>query len=73
MFLLVITIVFLFLVRLRFPSNLSKVQVIRNHYGNEVIKLIQIPVHILLKSHDASFEDFTILLKEGNNFKFHLK
>ena len=26
-----------------------------------------------LKSHDASFEDFTILLKENNKFKLHLK
>ena len=29
--------------------------------------------HILLKGHDASFEDFTILLKENNKFKLHLK
>ena len=29
--------------------------------------------HILLKRHDASFEDFTILLKESNKFKLHLK
>ena len=29
--------------------------------------------HILLKSHDASFEDFMILLKENNKFKLHLK
>ena len=28
---------------------------------------------ILLKDHDASFEDFTILLKENNKFKLHLK
>ena len=28
--------------------------------------------HILLKGHDASFEDFTILLKE-NKFKLHKK
>ena len=28
---------------------------------------------ILLKGHDASFEDFTILLKENNEFKLHLK
>ena len=25
--------------------------------------------HILLKDHEASFEDFTILLKESNKFK----
>ena len=29
--------------------------------------------HILLKGHDPSFEDFTILLKENNNFKLSLK
>ena len=29
--------------------------------------------HILLNGHDASFEDFTILLKENNKFKLHLK
>ena len=29
--------------------------------------------HILLKGHDASFEDFTILLKENIKFKLHLK
>ena len=29
--------------------------------------------HILLNGHDASFEDFTILLKESNRFKLHLK
>ena len=29
--------------------------------------------HILLNGHDASFEDFTILLKESNKFKLHLR
>ena len=29
--------------------------------------------HIPLKDHDASFEDFTILLKENNKSKLHLK
>ena len=29
--------------------------------------------HTLLKGHHASFEDFTILLKENNKFKLHLK
>ena len=29
--------------------------------------------HILLKGHDASFEDITILSKENNKFKLHLK
>ena len=28
---------------------------------------------ILLKGYDTSFEDFTILLKETNKFKLHLK
>ena len=41
MFLRVIPIVFLFLVRLRFPSHLPTVQVIRNGYGNEVVKLMR--------------------------------
>ena len=39
MFLRVMSIVLLFLVRLRFPSHLSTVQVARNYYGNEVVKL----------------------------------
>ena len=29
--------------------------------------------HILLNGHDASFEDFAILLKENNRFELHLK
>ena len=29
--------------------------------------------YIPLKDHDASYEDFTILLKENNKFKLHLK
>ena len=29
--------------------------------------------HTLLNGHDASFEDFTILLKENKRFKWHLK
>ena len=29
--------------------------------------------HILLHGRDVSFEDFTILLKENNKFKLHLK
>ena len=37
----VISIVFLFLVRLRFPSNLSTIQVIRNRYGNDTVKLLR--------------------------------
>ena len=35
------SIVFLFLVNFRFPSHSSTVQVIRNRYGNEVVKLIR--------------------------------
>ena len=37
----VISIVFLFLVQLRFPSNLSTIQVIRNRYGNDTVKLVR--------------------------------
>ena len=40
-FLRVMSIVFLFLVRLRFPSYLSTIQVIRNRCGNEVVKLMR--------------------------------
>ena len=36
-----ISIVFLFLVRLRYPSNLSTIQVIRNRYGNDTVKLVR--------------------------------
>ena len=36
----IISIVFLFLVRLRFPSNLSTIQVIRNRYGYDTVKLL---------------------------------
>ena len=41
MMLRVLSIVFLFLVRLRFPSNLSTIQVIRNRYGNDTVKLVR--------------------------------
>ena len=41
MFLWVMSIVFLFPVRLRFPSHLPIVQVIRNRYGNEVVKMMR--------------------------------
>ena len=37
----VISIVFLFLVQLRFPSNLSTIQVIRKRYGNDTVKLVR--------------------------------
>ena len=37
----VISIVLLFLVRLRFPSNLSTIQVITNRYGNDTVKLVR--------------------------------
>ena len=29
--------------------------------------------HILIKGHDVSFEDFTILLDENNKFELHLQ
>ena len=41
MFLRIISFVFLFLVRLRFPSNLSIIQVLRNRYGDDVVKLVR--------------------------------
>ena len=37
----VISDVFLFLILLRFPSNLSTIQVIRNCYGNDTVKLVR--------------------------------
>ena len=36
-----ITIEFFLLVHLRFPSNLSTIQVIRNSYGNDTVKLVR--------------------------------
>ena len=36
-----ISIVFLFLVHLTFPSNLPTVQVSRNRYGNDNVKLVR--------------------------------
>ena len=41
MMLRVISIVFLFLVRFRFSSNLSTIQVIRNCYGNDTVKVVR--------------------------------
>ena len=41
MMLRVISIVFLFLRRLRFPFNLSAIQVIRNRYGSYTVKLVR--------------------------------
>ena len=38
---MVISIVFLFLVGLKFPSNLSTIQVIRNGCGNDTVKLVR--------------------------------
>lgn len=40
MFLQVISIVFLFMIRLPFPSHLSKIQVIPHGCGNEVVTLM---------------------------------
>ena len=40
MFLRTLALVFMFLVRLRFPSRLSLLQVIRNRYGDTVVQLI---------------------------------
>ena len=41
MFLRTLALVFIFLVRLRFPSRLSLLQVIRNQYGGTVVKLVR--------------------------------
>ena len=40
MFLRTLALAFMFLVRLRFPSRLSLLQVIRNRYGDTIIKLV---------------------------------
>ena len=41
MFLRTLALVFIFLVRLRFPSRLSLFQVICNRYGGTVVKLVR--------------------------------
>ena len=41
MFLRTLALVFIFLVRLRFPSRLSLLQVIRNRYGDTIVKLVR--------------------------------
>ena len=41
MFLKALALVFMFLIRLRFPKNLSLIQVIHKRYGNTVIKLVR--------------------------------
>ena len=40
MFLKALALAFMFLIRLRFPKNLSLIQVIHNRYGNTVVKLV---------------------------------
>ena len=41
MFLKTLALVFMFLIRLRFPKNLSLIQVIHKLYGNTVVKLVR--------------------------------
>ena len=41
MFLKALALVFMFLIQLRFPKNLSLIQVIHKRYGNTVIKLVR--------------------------------
>ena len=41
MLLRTVALVFMFLVRLRFPSRLSLLQVIRNRYGDTIVKLVR--------------------------------
>ena len=43
------------------------------HLTGKNLKMSAIFDHILLKGHDASFEDFAILLKGKHKFKLHLK
>ena len=41
MFLKALALVFMFLIRLRFPKYLSLIQVIHKRYGNTVVKLVR--------------------------------
>ena len=41
MFLKTLALVFMFLIRLRFPKNLSLIQVIHKRYGNTVVKQVR--------------------------------
>ena len=41
MFLKTLALVFVFLIHLRFPKNLSFIQVIHKRYGNTVVKLVR--------------------------------
>ena len=41
MFLKALALVFMFLIRLRFPKNLSLIQVIHKRYDNTVVKLVR--------------------------------
>ena len=41
MFLRTLALIFMFVVRLRFPSRLSLLQVIRNRYGDTIVKLVR--------------------------------
>ena len=41
MFLKALALVFMFLIRLRFPKNLSLIQVIHKRYGNTVVKQVR--------------------------------
>ena len=41
MLLKALALVFLFLMRLRFPKNLSLIQVIHKRYGNTIVKLVR--------------------------------
>ena len=56
MFLRTLALVFMFLVRLRFPSRLSLLQVIRNRYGDTIVKLVRKFEKVVFKHRKAALD-----------------
>ena len=56
MFLKALDLVFMFLIRLRFPKNLSLIQVIHKRYSNSVVKLVRIFEKLDFKYRKASLD-----------------
>ena len=55
-FLRTLALVFMFLVRLRFPSRLSLLQVIRNRYGDTIVKLVRKFEKVVFKHRKAALD-----------------
>ena len=72
MFLRTLTLVFMFLVRLRFPNMLLLLQVICNEYGDTIVKLVRKFEKINFKHRkaalDLNFYKFTAVLMLPRNF-----